>query len=156
MDNYIGTKLIKAEEMTKAEFLFFAKKIDEKEAEQMKPELGYKVQYPDEYVSWSPKDVFEKAYMKVTPNSKLKSDISISQEMVDNFIKETHVNTVGDKTTLVRVVLRNGFELCATSSCVDKDNYDKKIGVEICMKMIKDKVWFLLGFLLQTAKSGVK
>ena len=29
------------------------------------------------------------------------------------------------------------------------------MGAEICMEKIKDKVWFLLGFLLQTAVRGV-
>ena len=28
---------------------------------------------------------------------------------------------------------------------------DEKIGAEVCLKKIKDKIWFLLGFLLQTA-----
>ena len=120
-----------------------------------KDKEGYKVKYPDGYISWSPKDVFEKAYMKVIPNPDLKSDISISQQMVDDFIKETHIDTVGDKTTLVRVVLRNGFELVEASACVDKANYDEKYGAKICMERIKNKVWFLLGFLLQTAKNGI-
>lgn len=44
MIQYIGTKLIKAEPQEK----------DGK--------AGYKVCYPDGYVSWSPKDVFEEAY----------------------------------------------------------------------------------------------
>ena len=44
MREYIGTKMIKAEPQVK----------DGKE--------GYKVVYEDSYVSWSPKDVFEKSY----------------------------------------------------------------------------------------------
>ena len=36
-----------------------------------------------------------------------------------------------------------------------QENYDEKLGAEICMKKIKDKVWMLLGFLLQTAVSGI-
>lgn len=44
MKNYIGVKIVKAEPMAK----------DGKD--------GYKVVYPDGYVSWSPKEVFEKAY----------------------------------------------------------------------------------------------
>ena len=44
MKKYIGTKVIMAEPQEK----------DGKE--------GYKVQYEDNYVSWSPKDVFERAY----------------------------------------------------------------------------------------------
>ena len=29
------------------------------------------------------------------------------------------------------------------------------IGTKICMEKIKDKVWFLLGFLLQTGVNGL-
>ena len=53
-------------------------------------------------------------------------------------------------------MLRNGFELVEASSCVSPENYDEKLGREICMKKIKDRVWHLLGFLLQTAVNGVK
>lgn len=81
---------------------------------------------------------------------------SISQEMVDNFILETWTQTAGEKTTIVRAMLRNGFELVEASSCVSPENYDEKLGREICMKKIKDRVWMLLGFLLQTAVNGVK
>ncbi len=81
---------------------------------------------------------------------------SISQEMVDNFILETWTQTAGEKTTIVRAMLRNGFELVEASSCVSPENYDEKLGREICMKKIKDRVWHLLGFLLQTAVNGVK
>lgn len=84
-------------------------------------------------------------------NPNLPSGVSIGQSMVDNFIKETHISTIGEKTTLVRVVLLNGFEIIESSSCVDKTNYSESIGAEICMSKIKDKIWYLLGFLLQTA-----
>lgn len=55
---YIGTKIIFAEPMNKFEFYMNVKKIDCKEEN----EEGYKVVYPDGYVSWSPKTVFEEAY----------------------------------------------------------------------------------------------
>lgn len=154
MNKYIGTKLIEAEPMDLDEAERLLKR--PMGEENLKSKEGYLVKYEGGYKSWSPKDVFEKAYMKVTPNPHLKSDISISQEMVDDFIKETHVSTVGDKTTLVRVVLRNGFELVEASACVDKVNYSEKLGAKICLSKIKDKIWFLLGFLLQTAKGGIK
>lgn len=33
--------------------------------------LGYRVLYPDGYISWSPKDVFEPVYREVTFGEKL-------------------------------------------------------------------------------------
>lgn len=139
MVRYIGTKLIEAIQAQK----------DGKD--------GYKVVYPDGYNSWSPADVFERAYLPLSINTRLNTDKpSIGQEMVDDFIAHTEVQTLGDKTTVVRAVLRNGFELVESSSCVSKENYSEELGAQICMKKIKDKVWFLLGFLLQTAVHGVK
>ena len=71
MDKYIGAKLIQAEP----------------ERNPVTKEItGYKVVYPDGYESWSPKDVFEKAYMKVDDNKNLPSGVSIGPEMVDDFI----------------------------------------------------------------------
>ncbi|OPX89586.1 MAG: hypothetical protein A4E53_01469 [Pelotomaculum sp. PtaB.Bin104] len=146
MDKYIGVKVIEAEPAP-----------SEKEVNGHHiGEMGYRVKYPDGYVSWSPKEAFEKAYMKIIPNPNLKSDVSISQQMVNDFIKEVHTSTVGDKTTLVRVVLVNGFELVEASACVDKENYSEEIGAEICLGKIKDRIWAFLGFLLQTGVGGVR
>lgn len=140
MKIYIGTKIIEAEP--------FINK-DGKD--------GYKVRYQDGYESWSPKDVFERAYLPVTVNPNLKTDRpSISQNMVDDFITEVHTETMGDKCTVVRAVLRNGFEIVESSACVSPENYDEEMGREICLKKIKSKVWMLLGFLLQTAVYGVR
>jgi len=154
MDKYIGVKLIEAEPMTQGDFQY--EKTGEKYPADWPNALGYKVVYPDGYVSWSPKDVFEEAYMKIIPNPRLKTEVSISQQMVDGFIREVHTSTLGEKTTLVRVVLVNGFEIVEASACVDPDNYSEEIGGEICLSKIKDKIWGFLGFLLQTGVGGVR
>lgn len=80
----------------------------------------------------------------------------VGEHMVNDFISYIETSTVGYKTTMVRCVLRNGFEIIETSACVDAQNYDQKLGEEICVKKIKDKIWYLLGFLLQTAWHGIK
>lgn len=146
MKQYIGTKLIEAEPCPAW-----------KDAGSHKTgDPGYKVCYPDGYESWSPKEVFERAYLPLTVNANLRTDVpSISQEMVDDFIREIHTQTLGDKCTVVRAVLRNGFEIVESSACVSAENYDEKLGREICIEKIRDKVWMLLGFLLQTAVNGV-
>lgn len=94
--------------------------------------------------------------MKIVTNPDLRTDApSISQKMVDDFILDTEVITMGKKTTVVRAVLRNGFEIVESSSCVSEENYDEATGNEICMEHIKNKIWMLLGFLLQTAVHGI-
>lgn len=155
MKTYIGTKIIEAVPAIRKGCKVYEK--DQPIAMGMEPEeAGYKVRYPDGYESFSPKAVFEKAYLELTTNPNLRtSKPSISQEMVDNFISAKEVSTMGGKVTVVRATLRNGFELVESSACVSAENYDEKMGAEICMEKIKDKVWLLLGFLLQTAVHGV-
>lgn len=155
MKQYIGTKLIEAEK---------AYRVDGKVvtlAEDRVPcgsevERGYKVRYADGYESFSTQGVFERAYLLLEVNGMLKTEApSISAEMVERFIDHHETVTMGGKTTVVRAVLKNGFEIVESSSCVSAENYDEKLGEEICMKRIRNKVWELLGFLLQTAVGGV-
>lgn len=64
MKAYIGTKVIKAVEMTNHDF--------GREFKGTKPEegqlasRGYLVEYPDGYKSWSPKETFEAAYREIS------------------------------------------------------------------------------------------
>lgn len=145
MGKYIGFKLIHAEPMTVAEY-----------NERVRPlvysgdsQEGYMVTYPDRFISWSPKEVFEKAYMQVGDNN------TITQELVDSFIVCYETVTQQNKITIVTATLANNFTLVESSACVDPANYSEELGAQICKARIKEKVWFLLGFLLQTAKDGV-
>lgn len=95
-----------------------------------------------------------KEFYPVQENRQMESNVSITQEMVDRFIKKTEISKLGPKTTIVRAILINGFEIVKTSSCIDPNNYDEKIGYEICMESIKNEIWKHLGFLLQTAYAG--
>lgn len=65
MEVYIGTKIIQAEP----------------EVREGKP--GYKVIYPDGYVSWSPKNVFEVAYRKISLEEKRLMFSKPIQEPID-------------------------------------------------------------------------
>lgn len=134
MKYYIGVKLVQAE------------------PEERNGEEGYKVVYPDGYVSWSPKSVFEKAYFNLENNN------SISEKDVDNFIgmSEVTCTTVGEKTTLSTILFPTNWNETRASSCIDIKNYDEKIGHEINIEHIKNRVWNYLGFLLQWAFHGLK
>lgn len=154
MKYYMGCKLIQAAPMTRGDYNNFRGWKLPKDENPL--DEGYLVRYNDNYCSWSPKEAFEKSYMEVQENQKLESKVSIGPRMVDDFIEEIHVSTLGEKTTLVRCVLVNGFEIIEASACVDPKNYNQDMGKEICMKKIKDKIWSYLGFLLQTAYKGIK
>lgn len=146
---YIGTKLIEAWEKEK----------DGK--------AGYAVKYSDGYTSWSPKDVFKKAYLPMgllpkTSDNSTKPEVlntnKITEKMVEDFIDSSKivVQKMSPKTTTVLVELPNGYIIVEASSCVDPANYDLELGTKICKKRIQEKVWMLLGFLLQTAINGVQ
>jgi len=61
---YIGTKIIAAEEMDERNFVLNVKKGTW--GENQPSRLGYKVRYEDGYVSWSPRETFERAYRKLS------------------------------------------------------------------------------------------
>lgn len=149
MNHYIGVKIIQAEPAIRKGGKVYAE--GEAIPRSMEPvEQGYKVIYEDGYTSWSPEDVFEKAYRKFGSDKN-----TVTQEDVDGFISKVEVIQLGDKTTVVKATLANGFILVESSSCVDVKNFDMKMGTDICLEKIKDKVWFLLGFLLQCGDSGL-
>lgn len=114
---------------------------------------GYHIEKGDG-IYWEPKEIFERHALKVEDNPKLPSGVSIGPTMVDNFIKEVHSITMGDRTTVTRVILVNGFEIMESSSCVDPANYSQEMGETINLGHVKDKIWELLGFLLSTAYHG--
>lgn len=162
MKQYIGTKVVSAEPAYKAidpegNVVILTGTDNAELTSEGTLERGYRVVYEDGYSSFSPKAVFEKAYLPVNVNENLTGGgPSIGQKMVDDFITETHVMTLGEKTTVVRSVLRNGFEIVEASACVSKENYSEDMGRDICMEKIKDKVWMLLGFMLQTGVNGIE
>ena len=138
MMNYINCELVKAENVPPGR------------------QYGYAISHEDGTRSHAPAEHFEKFFIQVDPNPELvKSEISVSQKMVDEFIAYDEVKTMGDATTVVRCVLRNGFVIVESSSCVDPANYSEEMGAEICRERIKNKIWELLGFLLATAKNGI-
>lgn len=138
MMNYISCELVQAENVPHGQ------------------QYGYAISHEDGARSHATAEHFEKFFIPVDPNPELtKSEISVSQKMVDEFIAYDEVQTMGDATTVVRCVLRNGFVIVESSSCVDPANYSEEMGAKICRERIKNKIWELLGFLLATAKNGI-
>lgn len=153
MDKYMGFELIDAKPMNLGEYnKFKGWTIPDNEDPNTE---GYLIEYWN-YSTWSPKNEFESAHILLKGNDKLVSNISIDKDLVEGFIKEVTVQKIGEKTTLVLATLINGYEIIETSSCADVANYNEEMGKEICLERIKNKIWELLGFLLQTAMKGVK
>lgn len=150
MKKYIGVKLVEAEPMSQWVFRTQqSKSLDVPDyVDDDKP--GYKVVYPDGYVSWSPKEIFDNAYLQIGDNN------TIIERNVHDFVKDINVSKWGDKTTVAHATLANGFIITESSSCVDPNNFNMDIGTNICRDNIYNKVWNHLGFLLQCALKGIK
>lgn len=65
--SYIGAKIIKARPMTKDDFARMKGAMPDQNEEDCE---GYLVEYPDNYLSWSPKWVFEEAYRLISEGEK--------------------------------------------------------------------------------------
>ena len=117
---------------------------------------GYRVYHKDDMEAYCPKELFDKVYIEVNDNKDLPSGVSIGQQMADDFIDKVESMTMGEKTTVTQITLKNGFIITESSSCVDPKNYSMEIGEEINLEHAKNKIWELLGFLLQTAYHGFK
>lgn len=148
---YIGVKMIGAIPMTKGD-AFNAGKLGNHPTSILDSERsieGYLVDYGN-YISWSPKDVFEAAYYPIEDKTK------ITRNDVEGFIVKQEPMKLGDKTTIVLDTTITGFDTIGTSACVDPNNFDMEIGAEIARRDITDKIWGHLGFVLQWAKNGLK
>ena len=148
MKKYIGFKMGEAEPMTDLEFNVYEKGGITEDFGGVESE-GYQVVGPNA-MKWVSKEVFEKSYMQIGNNN------TVTLENVDAFISATESYLVGNKSTMVMATLANGYVIIESSSCVDPANHNEEIGKKICMDRIREKVWMLLGFLLQTAKDGIK
>ena len=52
---------------------------------------------------------------------------------------DIEVQTIFHKTTIVAVRFANGFVMVESSSCVTEQNYDKDLGIKLCIKKIEQK-----------------
>ncbi len=134
MQTYIGVKCVEAEPCEK----------DGKD--------GYRIIYPDGYESWSPEEAFERYYFPITRSDKL------TQQDINNWMGGSIVTAVdGDKkTTVVKVEMPTGFVEWDAASCVSPKNYDREMGKKIALEHIEDRVWRMLGFVLQWGKYGLR
>ena len=69
MISYIGVKIIKAEPLNLGDYNIkrgWTIPEDEDPAKE-----GYLVEYPDGYISWSPKEIFEAAYREISDAEKV-------------------------------------------------------------------------------------
>ena len=152
MQKYVGVKLVEAAPMTRGDYNIMRGWTIP--ADEDPNDEGYQVVHSSGYVTWCPKDEFEKQNKQL-----FKQDNRISQKDVDSWIKQLKVEELeapgtGAKITVVTATLANGFSITESATCVDSENYDIDLGVLSCMERIESKVLFLLGFLLASGANG--
>lgn len=147
---YLGVKLIKARKAWRINGSAIVYDMNRMVQHDDVVDEGYEVEYPDGYKSFSPKDVFEKAYYQILDPTK------INEGDVLGFMKQGYSLRLGEKTTVVLDTTITGFDTIGTSACVNPNNYDHAIGEGIARRDIKDKIWGHLGFVLQWAINGLK
>ena len=147
---YLGVKLIKARKAWRINGSAIVYDMNRMVQHDDVVDEGYEVEYPDGYKSFSPKDVFEKAYYQILDPTK------ISEGDVLGFMKQGYSLRLGEKTTVVLDTTITGFDTIGTSACVNPNNYDHAIGEGIARRDIKDKIWGHLDFVLQWAINGLK
>ena len=147
---YIGVKMIKARKAWRVNGNDIIYDLNHKINDNDFVDEGYEVEYPDGYKSFSPKDVFEKAYyMILSPNKIQEGDVL-------NFIKEGYSLRLGEKTTVVCDTTLTGFDTVGIAACVNPSTYNHDMGCGVARRDIKDKIWGHLGFVLQWAINGLK
>lgn len=125
LEVYIGTKIIKAEEMTQKTFLANYKKEDSVILNQMIDEDGYHVQYEDGYDSWSPKDVFERCYRKTTHSEK--SMCNYSKRKLGYFqLNKIVILKMGDLSNLFEKLLFIPTKIKESFEGVKYEGYSEK------------------------------
>lgn len=70
----------------------------------------------------------------------------LTQEMIEQMIETIEYSKLGKKTTVCLMTLKNGFEIVATSSCIDPKDYDQEVGNKIALEKAMDKLWELEGY----------
>jgi len=75
-----------------------------------------------------------------------KMENAVTEECVESSIAEEFYTTIGRKTTLCLLTLKNGFEVVGTASCVDPSNYSEEAGKPYARKKAFDEAWKVLGY----------
>lgn len=147
---YIGVKMIKARKAWRVNGNNIIYDLNHKINDNDFVDEGYEVEYSDGYKSFSPKDVFEKAYYQILDPTE------ISEGDVLNFIKESYSLRLGEKTTVVCDTTLTGFDTVGISLWVNPSTYNHDMGCGIARRDTKERIWGHLCFVLQWAINGLK
>ena len=67
-------------------------------------------------------------------------------EIIENSVFEDFKTEHGN-CTIVAMTLPNGYTLVESSGCIDPDEYDHELGIQLCKEALRRKVWQVEGYL---------
>lgn len=150
---YIGCKMIKARKALKVNgrVRFPGTTVSADDT----VESGYIVEYPDGYKSWSPKDVFEKAYFEIDESG------SITDKDADRFIKQMEGHADCEGNIMVSARTLNDFDIMkfGKAPILIKDNENDEKCIEEASRLVdemRNSVENYLNFVYCWANLGVK
>ena len=116
MKTYIGCKKIEAKPMTRGEYCNYRGLDFVRDGSPT--DEGYLVKYPDGYISWSPKAVFEEAYSKVGENKLFDTVLLMkSDDYKQRFIAEYQQLVIRYKALKAMLDKWDNGELSFTPTC---------------------------------------
>lgn len=152
MKKYIGTKMVMAKPMSRKEYNDY--RGWQLPANENGDDQGFLVEYLDSpngndsrhagYISWSPADVFARAY-KATDDIPARLTLS---DITDKIKKADYYRLGNSTTTVCQLTLANGFTVQGYSACIDPSQFNQAIGESIAYENAVQEVWALEGYLL--------
>lgn len=70
----------------------------------------------------------------------------LTQDDIEALIEKEDYYTVGVKSTICVLTLKNGFEVIGKSGCLNPDDYDLEKGSPIARRRAVEKLWELEGY----------
>ena len=152
MKEFLTMKVIKAEEMSRQEYVDSRGWTLPENEKHLADERVYKVFYEDGYISMCPKERFlENAY-------EIKGYL-IDESSINKVIKNVEFTTkkiFGKKAMIMEYQLKNGFigteSLCYKDSCDDSE----KVLKEVLFERLRNKIWNSLEYSYAIASSKHK
>lgn len=82
--------------------------------------------------------------------------MSLTPQDIENCIASEEYSTVGNKTTVCVLTLKNGFEVVGTASPVDPADYSLEKGKEPARRRAIDRLWELEGYRVTCEKHNAE
>ena len=153
--SYTGTKTLNAFPMNRADYntLRGWELADNEDG----MDEGYLVEYPDSnsnvegfegYISWSPKDVFERSYFE---NIKPKGITVDPQIIEDEIASDTYTILPSGRAMICELILKNGFIATGSAIPVDPNNFDEAVGKKVSRQKAIDSLFPIFAYQLSNS-----